>query len=202
MAGVCKRGSVTAVAAAVFMLCTANALAGGAANPKALVLAVSEVPAGFSGSPGQYLSLPSLAKQSGVSVAQYRAWDYESGYEIIFSAESGAKGWGTGPLGITSGAIVYRTAGGARAAYLSANKQCPKLHGKYVSIGGRIGDQSFVCAFSSVNLPTPDYDVYWRRGAVEGFSILGGQSPRAVSALHAVELARTQDAKDESALRG
>ncbi len=78
---------------------------------------------------------------------------------------------GTGPLGITSSAIVYRTAAGARASYLFAYSLCPKLGGydatvlgKYVSTAARIGDQSFVCAFSSLNLATPDYDIYWRQG--------------------------------------
>jgi hypothetical protein len=167
-------------------------------------LDLSELPSGFNASPpaGHYLSLPSLAKQSGVSVALYRGWGYESGYELGFSAESGAVGWGSAPLGVSSVAIVYRTAAGARAAFLSAYRQCPKLHGKYLSTGGTIGDQSFACALGSVNLPTPDNDVYWRQGKVEDLIILGGQSPRAVSAANAATLARTQDAKDKAALRG
>jgi hypothetical protein len=171
-------------------------------------LDLSEVPAGFSASPGHYLSLASLAKQTGASVAQYRAWGYENGYQVDFSTESGAAGLGTGPLGITSAAIAYRTAAGARAAYLSVYSLCPKLGrydaavlGKYVSTGARIGDQSFICAFSSVNLASPDYDIYWRQGTVEGLIVLAGQSPRAVSAVHALEFAQTQDAKDKATLR-
>jgi hypothetical protein len=153
--------------------------------------------------------LTSLAKQTGASVAQYRAWGYENGYQVDFSTESGAAGLGTGPLGITSAAIAYRTAAGARASYRFAYSQCPKLGkydatelGKYASTGGgRIGDQSFVCAFSSVNLATPDYDIYWRQGTVEGLIVLAGQSPRAISEANAAALARTQDAKDKAALR-
>lgn len=183
--------------------------AGGAASPKALVLDLSEVPDGFTASPGHDLALASLAKQTGASVALYRAWGYENGYQVDFSTESGAAGLGTGPLGITSAAIAYRTAAGARASYLSAYSQCPKLRkydsterGKYVSTGaGRIGDQSFVCAISTVNLATPDYDIYWRQGTVEGLVVLAGQSPRAVSAANAATLARTQDAKDKATLR-
>jgi hypothetical protein len=179
--------------------------AGTTANPEALVLALSEVPAGFSDSLSQYLPVARLAKPSGVSVAQYQAWGYKSGYEVAYSAESTAAGWGPGPFGISSYALVYRTEAGARTSYLSAYKQCPKSHGAshgtYVSLGGRIGDQSFVCAFSSANLTTPDYDVYWHQGTVEGLIVLAGQSPRAVSAANAVALARKQDAKDEAALR-
>ena len=172
------------------------------------MLDLSEVPAGFSASPGHYLALASLAKQTGASVAQYRAWGYENGYQIDFSTESGAAGLGTGPLGITSVAIAYRTAAGASAAYLSAYSLCPKLGrydatvlGSYVSPGARIGDQSFVCAISSLNLATPDYDIYWRQGTVEGLIVLAGQSSRAVTAANAATLARTQDAKDMATLR-
>jgi hypothetical protein len=174
-------------------------------SPEALVLDLAELPAGFSASGGQYLLLASLARQSGVSIARYRAWGYEKAYEGVFSTESGAAGMGSGPLGISSYAFVYRTAAGARASLLSLYRQCPKSHGtsrgKYVPMSGRIGDQSFVCAFSSVKLATPEYDVSWRHGTVEGLIVLAGQSPQPVSAANAVALARTQDAKDEAALR-
>ena len=165
-----------------------------APDPKAIVLPISDVPAGLTVSSQGYESLTEAAAGGPFTAAQYKAWGYLSGYEVHYELAGSAAKVVTGPVLITSSASVYKTPAGAAASLAASRAQCPKNGGHSFSPGGRIGDQSFGCVVNVTEngVPLVDYVVGWHRGPVKEGIVLGG-TPTGASAAQTVRLARLVD---------
>jgi hypothetical protein len=81
------------------------------ADPKAMVLRLSDMPVGFSLDKGSHISNLEAARESQVSLAQYRRWGRVSGYQAEYS-----RGALVGLIDVTSAASTYKTPTGAQGS--------------------------------------------------------------------------------------
>jgi len=88
-----------------------------AATGKPYVLKLRDLPAGWSITTQGKRSNAQTARENGEPVAAYEAWGRITGWRVAFERQGSLKAVLTGPVLIESVASVYRTAGGARAAW-------------------------------------------------------------------------------------
>ena len=178
---------------------SALAVAAGAAatrDPKAMVLRLSDVPAGLTVSSQRYKSVTGAAASGPFTVAQYKAWGYLNGYEVDYELGGSSAKVVTEPILITSAGSVYKTPAGAAASFAAHRAQCSKIGGHSFSTDGRIGDASFGCVARTTEsgVPVVEYVVAWRRGPVNAVIELGGLRTGA-SAAKTLRLARLVDSR-------
>jgi hypothetical protein len=193
------------VALALFVGFTASVAAGKTAAPdtKAMVLALSDLSAGFVQEVGYYADNATIAgESSSVSVADYRRWGRLTGYEARFIRVASR-----GLVGIESDASTYRTIGGARASLRASVRLATEPNEKgwvfrLASTQAPIGDEGRLyttTVTTSGGMRAVLYVLFWRYRTVKAF-LYGGGRQGTVSAESLIALARKQERKIEAAL--
>jgi hypothetical protein len=184
---------------------TASATAARAQAPdaKAMVLALSDLPAGFSQEAGYYADNARIAAESSsVSPAEYARWGRLSGYEARFTRAGNG-----GLVRIESVASTYRSIGGARDSLHASFRVAtgPNEKGwvfKLASIQAPLGDEARLYTTkmtTSGGTHAVLYVLFWRYRTVKAF-LYGGGRQGTVSAESVIALAQTQERKIEAAL--
>jgi hypothetical protein len=145
-------------------------------DPKAMVLRLNDLPAGFGRDEGHYVSNVRAARESeGVSLADYIRWGRITGYEANFSRSAIV-----GLIKVASDANTYRSVRGARDSLHDSFRSAtqPNKAGfkfRRLSTGGPIGHESRLYTFrtKSGGYTIDGYFVIWRYFAVRA-SVLGG----------------------------
>jgi hypothetical protein len=173
-----------------------------APDTKTMVLALSDLPAGFSQEAGYYADNARIAAESSsVSPADYARWGRLSGYEARFTRVGNG-----GFVRIESVVSTYRSIGGARdslhASFRVATE--PNEKGwvfKLVWIQAPLGDEArlYTTKTTSGGRRAVLYVLFWRYRTVKAF-LCGGGRQGTVSAESVIALAKRQERKIEAAL--
>jgi hypothetical protein len=174
-----------------------------APDTKAMVLALSDLAAGFSQEAGYYADNASIAAESSsVSPADYARWGRLSGYQARFTRVGIS-----GLVRIESVASTYRSIGGTRdslhASFRVATE--PNEKGwvfKRASIQAPLGDEARLYTTkmtTSAGTRAVLYVLFWRYRTVKAF-LYGGGRQGTVSAERVIALAKRQERKIEAAL--
>jgi hypothetical protein len=175
---------------------------------RANVLTLPDLPKGFK----TYASFRRAAKDAasetgGASLADYGAWGFTGGWEVIFVPSRTQIHVGSavvpGPQAVWASADVYRDVRGAQHSFAATSARCnpppPALRPKRL----QIGDTALLCKMHAAfgGNPPPGvipvkYAVIWRRGkligAVRILALKGGLAPGKLVEL-TVTLAEKQD---------
>jgi hypothetical protein len=166
-----------------------------AVDPKRLVLAVKDLPAGYSVWVARYYGTPaSAASISSVPAKSFRAWGYVSGFERDLRKSGRLIEARTEPFEIDSLGSVYGSPSGARASFVDQVRDCTK-NGRRLALPETIGDESVLCAFRGARPGSKrlmHYSVAWTRGGLKATVIVSGLGA-STSPKVAVRLALKQD---------
>jgi hypothetical protein len=192
---------LAAAVLAVIVVGTANA-ASTSADPKAMVLRLADLPAGFGVTGGHYVSNVRAARESdGVTVADYRRWGRVSGYERAFTRQAFA-----GLAQVESSASIYKSAHGAAESLHDSFRAAARPHDglrfKRLSTGGPIGHESrfYTLRKKSGSITVDVYVVLWRYGTVRA-GVTGGGVAGTVVPEQVMVQARKQQRHIKAALR-
>lgn len=157
-----------------------------AIDPKALVLQLRDVPAGFERTVGRYVSNAQSNRESAVK-KNYAQLGRISGYEAEFTKEAIV-----GILQITSAVGTYRTTAGAHNSLrisVRAAVATREVRFRRLSIGGRLGHEAYLhkATMTQDGTKVDVFAVAWRTGrvyaAVIAAALAGSADPADVVAL-------------------
>ena len=185
------------LASALLFVLLAGTASASNPDPKQMVLTLQDMPTGFSVSSGTgYKDIAAVAKTSSTAtLAQYKAWGYQTGYEADFTGSPSLSDLMSGAADITSSVSVYKSSSGAEKSLTSSLGQCHKAPYKELSMGGaKLGDEGHLCSATkkSGEVTAQVYAVLWRHGRLKG-SVLTAGVVGATSPTQAVTLAEVQD---------
>ena len=198
---------VLVVLVTTVLLTGAFASASPASTPdtKAMVLKLSDLPAGFVLDKGHYADNARAAKESETALADFTRWGRITGYEADFSREAL-----TGILKVTSASSTYKTAKGAADSTRDSYAQTTKPHRfngqpvtfKQVSTGAKIGHEArmYSTSLKANGFNFTFYAILWRYGTVKASLLVGGLRGT-FDAATAVKMAKRQQARMVEALR-
>jgi len=193
-----RRRAVACLAVAVGVLAAAQSgfgLSTKAVDPKRLVLALNDLPAGYRIWSARYYSTPvSAASISSVPAKRFRAWGYVTGFERDLRRDGRLVDARNKPFEVDSLGSVYRSSSGARASFADQVRECAD-GGRRLSLPRTIGDDSALCAIrggSPGARRLMHYSVVWIRGRLKATVIVSGLAT-STSPRDAVGLALKQD---------
>jgi hypothetical protein len=197
-----RRAFAAALAA---LTVTAAAGAAAAADPKAMVLRLGDLPAGFTLKNGEYVDNVEAAKlSSGASLADYVRWGRTNGYQAEYTRNAPA-----GLIDVLTRASTYKSAKGAQRSQEDSIEEASPAKAAKAGVKnwrelptrGPIGDSSamFGGTMKSGKLTAVIYVVQWRYRSVKS-SLLGVGAAGTVTADQVVALARKQQAHMKSEL--
>jgi hypothetical protein len=160
------------------------------ANPRLMVLRLTDLPAGFGANGGHYTSNVRAAKESSgtASVADFLRWGRITGYDNSFTRTALV-----GLIQVGSNASTYKSVRGAadslHASFRQTLKPINGLRFKRLSTGGRIGHESRMYTVRSKSGGTTIglYLVAWRyftvKAVTTGGGVAGTVTPESIVAL-------------------
>jgi hypothetical protein len=182
---------VRLAAACVGLIVVGTAMASStAANPRLMVLRLTDLPAGFAANRGHYVSNVESARTSRgtASVADLRRWGRITGYETSFTRTALV-----GLIQVGSNATTYKSVRGAAASLHDTFRKALKPFNGYrfkrLSTGGPIGHESrlYMVRTKSGSTTIDLYLVAWRYFTViastQGAGVAGTVTPESVVAL-------------------
>ena len=189
----------TALLSAVALVALVVAIPGVSAtnaNPKAMVLTLRDIPAGFKWDRGSgFRSSRTVASENwnSATIDQYQAWGFVNAYEASFSRNNSLHDITSagGASEITSSATTYLAAAGAEAAFASSAKKCRIAPSHELPVGAKIGNEAHLCSIHAI-FTAQVYLVMWRHGSFTAAVAVKGLSG-AISPDQAVRLALQQD---------
>jgi hypothetical protein len=179
----------------------ARAAGGETANPKLMVLRLSDLPTGFARVSGHYASNARAVKESSGSttLAELQRWGRITGYETEYRRQALV-----GLVDVRSAASTYQDEQGAAASLhdsyrVAEASRKPKF--QRLSLGGRIGDEGrlYSTTVKQSGFTVILYAITWRYKSVKAQVIAGGVIGT-VAPESAVLLARRQQKRIEAAL--
>lgn len=190
-------GKLVASIATGFMLISCLPVAAAATSPHNMTLHLTDLPAGFALKTAHTVTIRQAARNDSdnITLNQYRAWGYQTGYEADYTQQGGLADITTGAAEIDSTASIYRNQHGARASWTATNANCSRHPAcSHLSLGRRIGDHAglYKVVQKTGGTTITAYFVVWTRGhikaAVLAAGVAGGPSVASV-----VTLAAKQD---------
>lgn len=164
--------------------------------PKASVIRLHDLPAGFKTVAAHAYSLKAAAKRNRQSVSELRSWGFVTAYEADYARNVAPSATLKGALEVQSAVSSYEASKGATLSLARAISPCKRPPSKELRPGVAIGDEVHVCSnvATSNGLKLQAYAVLWRRGSRRGSLFMVGIKG-GVSAGQAIALARTQDSR-------
>jgi len=185
----------------VSVIAIASALVAGAAlaspAPKASVIRLQDLPAGFQTVAAHTYTLAAAAKRNQQSVAQLRSWGFVTAYEADYVRNVALTKSLKGPIEVQSAVSAYKATKGAKLSLARSASACKRAPSTELRTSAAIGDEVHVCknltrANSGVILQA--YAVVWRRGSRRGSLFVVGVEG-GVNVGQAIGLAKTQDSR-------
>jgi hypothetical protein len=179
----------------------ASALVAGAARaapaPKASVIRLQDLPAGFQTVAAHTYALAAAAKRNQQSVAQLRSWGFITAYEADYVRNVALTRSLKGAIEVQSAVSSYKATRGAKLSLTRSASACRRAPSTELRTGAPIGDEVHLCknlTRSNNGVVLEAYAVVWRRGSRRGSLFMVGVQG-GVTVGQAVALAKTQDAR-------
>jgi hypothetical protein len=184
---------------------TTVAGAAAAADPKAMVVQLGDLPAGFALANSEYVNNVEAARlSSGTSLADYLRWGRTNGYQAEYARKAPA-----GLVDVLTRASTYKSARGAQRSQQDSIEEASSANAAKAGVENwrelptrrPIGDSSamFGGTTKSGKLTAVIYVVQWRYRTVKS-SVLGVGAAGTVTPDQVVALARKQQARMKAEL--
>jgi hypothetical protein len=169
--------------------------------PPALVLRRADVGSAFTGRGGDVTNAEAARGAPAGFAARLVRWGRLEGYDVSFTRTMTPGNLQDGPLAIESSASLYRSAGGAHAAFVYARQHLVPAGYVPLPLGFRVGQEArqWVRQGEAGVGTVLQYLVIWRERNVDASIIVTGRVG-VVSAADPAPLARRQDARIRAAL--
>jgi hypothetical protein len=167
-----------------------------APSPKASVLRLQDLPAGFEPISSHTYSLAAAAKRNQQSVSQLRSWGFVTAYEADYVRRVRLSKTLKGAIEVQSAVSSYKAVRGAELSLARARSGCRNLSSVELETTAAIGDEVHLCTnlTNSNGVTLQAYAVLWRRGSRRGSLFVVGVKG-GVTAGEALTLAKKQDSR-------
>jgi hypothetical protein len=195
-----KARSFALAFAVLVAICAPSAYSRASADPKLMVLQLSDLPSGFSRGQARYVSNHQALRESTVK-KNYAKLGRINGYEAVFTKHGAPL---TGILQVNSTASTYKTAAGAQASLriseVAAGRSRPRF--RRLSVGTPLGDEArlLTATVRQGGVTVDVYSLIWRSGSVYA-TVLAGALTGTGSPAQVVALAKKQQKRIVAATR-
>jgi hypothetical protein len=152
----------------------AAAAVGAPPKTRALVLRLSDLPAGFTVERTHVHASVADAADGGTPAAQLRRWGFLRSYLVQYTGKQAQMF--TGPVTVVSAAALFRTPAGAHAANAASKSDANGLGVARVRVTTALGPDAWAYTYVDQQAPIPIrvYAVGWRRGQVQAYLAIEG----------------------------